>query len=159
MNKTKTEMETNEKKEIQNNLKNEKIMQTKVIEIKQQQPARFGCYKEDSPDARCCGVCYCCCRAKNIDKEIDKGRCECCPNDFNEYWYSGYVQTTAGYGNRAEDTNGCCCFICFPLKFPVFFPCFIGSLVNQLLNTCCATSCCARVMGECSAPIKRNYLF
>ena len=124
-----------------------------------QQPSRFGCYEEDSPDTRCCGLCYCCCRAKNIYKETDKERCDCCPNDIHEYWYSGYVQTTSGYGNSAEDINGLCCWLCFPLKFPVFFPCFLGSLVNQMLNTCCATTCCARVVGGCAVPIKRNYLF
>jgi hypothetical protein len=120
---------------------------------------RFACYNADSTDARCCGLCYCCCRAKNIEKEIDKERCDCCPNDFNEYWYSGYVQTTAGYGNSDEDINGVYCWFCFPVKFSLFFSCCLGSLVNQTLNTCCATSCCARVVGGCAVPIKRNYLF
>jgi len=117
-----------------------------------------GCYKENSPDARCCGLCYYCCPAKHIDKEIDRVRCDCCPNDIKEYWYSGYVQTTAGYGNKEEDINGICCWFCFPLKFPLFFPCFLGSLCNNVINKCCATSCCAS-LGGCAAPIKRNYLF
>ena len=105
-----------------------------------------GCYKANSTDARCCGLCYCCCPAKHINKEIDLRRCDFCPNDFCEYWYSGYVQTVAGYGNREEDLNGVCCWLCFPVKLPMFFSCFIGSLVNDGLNRCCA------------APIKRNYL-
>ena len=133
-----------------------KILNMSKSEITDQ--PRCGCYKENSTDARCCGLCYCCCRAKHIDKELDKKRCDCCPNDFSEYWYSGYIQTTAGYGNSEEDVNGICCCFCFPIKFPLFFPCFLGSLVNQMINSCCATTCCASI-GGCSAPIKRNYLF
>jgi hypothetical protein len=109
---------------------------------------RCGCYKEDSPDTRCCGIYYCCCPAKNSDKEIDLKRCDCCPNDFHEYWYSGLVQTTSGYGNPAEEINGFCCWFCFPLKFSMFFPCFLGSLVNHSINQCC-----------CDAQMTRNYLF
>ena len=120
-----------------------------------------GCYKNNSTDTRCCGLCYYCCPAKNINKEIDPGRCDFCPNDFHEYWYSGYVQTTSGYGNSAEEMNGVYCWCCFPLKFPLFFSCFLGSLVNQTINTCSATTCCSRfcscICG--TAPIKRNYLF
>jgi hypothetical protein len=118
----------------------------------------LGCYNSKSPDARCCGLCYCCCRAKNIDKEKDNGRCDFCPNDFHEYWYSGYVQTVSGYGNTDDEINGVCCWFCFPLKFPMFFPCFLGSICNNIINKCCATSCCARC-GDCAAPIRRNYLF
>jgi len=120
-----------------------------------------GCYKNNSTDTRCCGLCYYCCPAKNINKEIDPARCDFCPNDFQEYWYSGYVQTTTGYGNKSEEINGVYCWCCFPLKFPLFFSCFLGSLVNQTINTCLATTCCSRycscICG--TAPIKRNYLF
>ena len=123
-----------------------------------EEPTRCGCYKDNSTDARCCGLCYCCCPAKHIDKEIDKKRCDCCPNDFYEYWYSGLVQTTAGYGHKAEDINGFCCWLCFPFKFPIFFPCFLGSLLNHAINACCATNCCAMSCCETSS-IKRNYLF
>ena len=98
--------------------------QTKMCECK-----CCGCYDHDSIDARCCGVCYCCCPNKNSDKQ-----CNCCPNDFSTYWDSGYVQTTAGYGNRAQDHNGCCCWVCFPLKFAIFFPCFLGSIGNNCIN-------------------------
>ena len=121
------------------------VKQPKII-IKENQRPCCGCYDANSTDARCCGVCYCCCPAANIDKEIDKKRCDCCPNDFNEYWYSGLVQTTMGYGNSEQDINGCCCFVCFPIKFAFFFPCFFGSLANDGLNRCC------------TSPIKRNYL-
>ena len=130
---------------------------------------RFGCYQTNSPDSRCCGLCYCCCRAKNIDKTLDLKRCDFCPNDLCEYWYSGYVQTTGGYAveNPVEEINGICCWLCFPLKFPLFFPCFLGSLCNHAINTCCATTCWASIstgftlfpfFSGCAAPIKRNYL-
>ena len=123
--------------------------------------SRFGCYKDNSTDTRCCGLCYWCCRATHIDKEVDRARCDFCPNDFHEYWYSGYVQTTAGYGSKEEDINGIYCWCCFPLKFPMFFTCCLGSLLNQAINNCCATSCCASLCGSnCgTAPVKRNYLF
>jgi len=126
--------------------------------MKEKQRTCCGCYKENSTDTRCCGLCYYCCPAKHIDKNIDEKRCDCCPVDFEDYWYSGYVQTTAGYGNTAEDINGLCCWCCFPVKFPLFFPCFLGSLCNHAINKCCATTCCAS-LGGCAAPIKRNYLF
>jgi hypothetical protein len=116
--------------------------------VKENQRPCCGCYEPDSTDARCCGVCYCCCPAANIDKDIDKKRCDCCPNDFSEYWYSGLVQTTMGYGNSEEDINGCCCFVCFPIKFAFFFPCFFGSLLNHAINSCC-----------CQYMSRRNYLF
>jgi len=129
--------------------------------VKENQRHCCGCYKDNSPDARCCGICYYCCRAKHIDKNIDEKRCDFCPNDFAEYWYSGYVQTTAGYGNTEEDINGLCCWFCFPLKFPLFFSCFLGSICNTIINKCCATTCCTTYCGSwgCSVPIKRNYLF
>jgi hypothetical protein len=124
-----------------------------------QQPTYCGCYKENSTDTRCCGLCYCCCPATHIDKEKDRKRCDCCPNDFHEYWYSGYVQTTAGPSiNKEEEMNGVCCWFCFPLKFPLFFPCFLGSLLNQAFNACCATTCCTAYCCG-TAPMKRNYLF
>jgi hypothetical protein len=117
-----------------------------------------GCYKANSTDARCCGLCYCCCPAKDIDKYKDLQRCDFCPNDFCEYWYSGYVQTTSGYGNQEEDINGVCCWLCFPVKLPMFFPCLLGSLCNQVINACCAATTSPTLFGICSAPNKRNYL-
>jgi hypothetical protein len=117
---------------------------------------RCGCYNINSTDARCCGLCYWFCPT-NIDKEKDPQRCDLCPADLSEYWYSGYVQTTAGHTLEEEEINGLCCCLCFPLKFSLFFSCFLGSLVNHTLNKCCATTCCAS-LGGCAAPIKRNYL-
>jgi len=117
-----------------------------------------GCYQENSTDTRCCGLCWRFCPAKNIDKNLDRERCDFCPNDFSEFWYSGYIQTNAGYGTKEEDVNGLCCWLCFPLKCPVFFPCGLGALINQAINKACATTCCAKC-GECAVPIKRNYIF
>lgn len=87
------------------------------------------CYAKDSFDSRCCGACYCCCPKKDI-----KEQCHFCPSTFSEYWYSGYVQTSAGYGNKEEDVNGVCCWLCFIPKFAIFFPCFFGSLCNSCVN-------------------------
>jgi hypothetical protein len=89
------------------------------------------CYKRDSIDARCCGICYACCPKKTVEEQ-----CNCCPNDFGKYWDSGYVQTTAGYGKQAviDEKNGLCCCFCFPVKFGLFFPCFIGSIGNGCIN-------------------------
>ena len=32
--------------------------------VEENQRPCCGCYQADSTDARCCGVCYCCCPAK-----------------------------------------------------------------------------------------------
>ena len=85
------------------------------------------CYNNTSLDARCCGACYYCCPLKNKEDQ-----CEFCPNTFTTYWKSGYIQTNAGYGK--EEENGCCCWICFPVKFPLFFTCFLGSICNSCIN-------------------------
>ena len=92
---------------------------------------KCGCYTSDSIDARCCGLCYTCCPRKTVHEQ-----CNCCPNDFTTYWDSGYVQTTSGYGKRAdmEEKNGVCCWFCFPVKFSMFFPCCFGSLCNGCIN-------------------------
>ena len=90
------------------------------------------CYKRDSIDARCCGVCYACCPRKTVDEQ-----CNCCPNNFSTYWNSGYVQTVSGYGGEQgelEEKNGICCWFCFPVKFGIFFPCCVGSLGNGCIN-------------------------
>jgi len=85
------------------------------------------CYNNTSLDARCCGACYYCCPLKNKEDQ-----CEFCPNTFTTYWKSGYIQTNSGYGK--EEENGCCCWVCFPVKFPLFFPCFLGSICNSCIN-------------------------
>ena len=88
------------------------------------------CYNKESPDSRCCGLCYCFCLLKDQEKQ-----CHCCPKTFSEYWHSGYVQTTSGYGNPEKEENGICCWFCFLPKFAVFFPCCLGSLCNNSINS------------------------
>lgn len=97
-----------------------------------------GCYKYDSTDTRCCGLCYCLCPAKNISKLVDKNRCDFCPDNFQEYLESGYFKTIDG----PSDKDNCfCTTLCLPIKFPLFFPCFLGTLVNQCFNSyCCAST-------------------
>lgn len=89
------------------------------------------CYKPNSIDARCCGLCYACCPRKTVEEQ-----CNFCPNNFTTYWDSGYVQTTSGYGKQADrdEKNGVCCWFCFPLKFGMFFPCCFGSIGNSCIN-------------------------
>lgn len=88
-----------------------------------------GCYKQNSLDSRCCGLCYAYCPRQTLDEQSD-----CCPNNFSTYWDSGYVQTTSGYQTEHGEHNGICCWFCFPLKFALFFPCCFGSLCNGFIN-------------------------
>jgi predicted glycosyltransferase len=44
------------------------VIKSKIV--KENQHTCCGCYKENSTDSRCCGICYYCCPAKHIDKEI-----------------------------------------------------------------------------------------
>ncbi len=81
-----------------------------------------------------------------IEKKQCFGQCyhcyptSCCPTTFHEYWNSGYVQTSSGYGSLAEEKNSIFCFCCFPIKFALFFSCCFGSLCNEALNRCKKTS-------------------
>lgn len=113
-----------------------KMEQNKTIETKEEPMMSIcfcKCYKADSFDSRCCGVCYCCgCRI--INNEDKEKHCYFCPNTFSEYWDSGYVQTTAGYGNPEADKNGVCCWLCFFPKLALFWPCLFGSLANNCIN-------------------------
>ena len=88
------------------------------------------CYKEDSTDTRCFGLCYCFCPAKNIDKDLDSGRCDICPNHMKEYIKSGYFNT---------ENDGLCTVLCLPIKIPLFFPCILGSACNNFINCICKT--------------------
>lgn len=125
---------------VKNNVKNNGKNNVKNNIKKKKKESKYCCpfYNRDSEDSRCCGLCYCCCPAKSAEEQ-----CNCCPNSFEMYWHSGYVQTTAGIGK--EEENGICCWFCFPIKFSLFFPCFIGSLVNSSINNVRKT--------------KNNYLF
>jgi hypothetical protein len=93
------------------------------------------CYNEDSTDTRCFGLCYCFCRAKNIDKELDRHRCDICPNDLKEYKNSGYFNT---------ENDELCTVLCLPIKIPLFFICILGSACNNCIN--------------CTFKTNRNYL-
>ena len=103
------------------------------------------CYRIDSTDTRCCGLCYCCCPAKNISRLVDKDRCDFFPESFAEYLESGYFRTVDGPAR--EDCF--CTVLCLPIKLPLFLPCFLGSLFNDALNKWC----CAFAHQD------RNYIF
>lgn len=105
------------------------------------------CYSKESDDSRCLGACYWLCSTENVEDQ-----CNCCPNNFCEFWKSGYIQTNDGHVKNEENSCDECecddCFcttVCFPLKFSIFFPCFLGSLFNEGMNKICSSN--------------RNYLF
>ena len=110
-----------------------------------EQPVNYslcGCYKKESFDSRCCGLCYCIKRSKmNKVNEADLDlynlvKCYVCPNTLFDYTYSGYFNTD----------DDCLCTACTcPVKFPLFFVCFLGSIINNCVNYSCSTN--------------RNYLF
>jgi hypothetical protein len=95
------------------------------------------CYREDSTDGRCCGLC---CRARQKGE-----RCEMCPETLNEFFSSGYFLTVVS-GRAAGESNidyyCCATALCCPVKFPLFFPCLLGSGINHCLNrfVCCRKS-------------------
>ena len=85
------------------------------------------CYSKESDDSRCLGACYWLCSTENVEDQ-----CNCCPNNFCEFWKSGYIQTNDGHVKNEETSCDECecddCFcttVCFPLKFSIFFPCFL----------------------------------
>jgi len=99
-----------------------------------------GCYKKDSFDSRCCGLCYCKKRNemnKVKDKENYKtNQCHVCPSNLYDYTESGYFNTE----------NDCfCTILTCPIKISLFFVCFLGSIFNHCVNCSCLTD--------------RNYLF
>ena len=85
------------------------------------------CYNKDSIDARCCGFCYCI-----YPNQPYKDQCNICPNNFYDYWNSGYIQTDDGPGSKSD---GICCWLCFPVKFGYFFSCCLGSICNGCINS------------------------
>jgi hypothetical protein len=96
------------------------------------------CYRIDSTDTRCFGLCYCCCPAKNISRLVDTKRCDFCPESLAVHLESGYFKTIDG---PDEGDNCFCTVLCLPMKFPLFLPCFLGSIFNDALNKwCCAFS-------------------
>lgn len=127
---------------LNNNARNAtKAMDAKAMDAKAMDPKTIDtnkccpCYNKDSTDTRCFGLCYCFCRAKNIDKELDIHRCDICPNDLKEYINGGYFNT---------ENDELCTVLCLPIKIPLFFICLLGSACNNCIN--------------CSFNTNRNYL-
>ena len=92
------------------------------------------CYDKDSPDARCCGICYKCCPTKD-----NEARCDWCLNDLDEYCKSGMVYTDSGMPRNSDNPEDGCnvfCVICLPIKFSFFFSCCLGSCFNGFINAC-----------------------
>jgi hypothetical protein len=90
------------------------------------------CYNKESKDMRCCGLCYTFCYISNKDDQ-----CYMCPETFREYYTSGYVITTDGYGHTGEECEDCLCTtLCLPFKLSLFWSCCFGSLFNNSINYC-----------------------
>ena len=86
-----------------------------------------GCYKKNSFDVRCCGICYLLCPlTKDNYNFVDSEQCECCPSNVTIYCDSPYIVT--------YDLSVNCTWFCIPLKLPVTSPCLLGSLFNQCVN-------------------------
>ena len=101
----------------------------------------IGCYKKNSPDTRCCGICYCWCPLKenNYKLALDNRECEICLPDLHDYCNSGYIIT---YNiTPASDCTPCC----LPLKVSICMPCFLGTVFNHCIN--------------CIRDTNTNYLF
>ena len=90
---------------------------------------KTGCYRKDSPDMRCCGLCYMC-----SDEPTDG----CCIPTMTEYFKSGLWKTTDGYGSDSD--NYCCTIICLPVKIPLCFPCLLATIFNSIINSCRGTN-------------------
>jgi len=96
------------------------------------------CYRKDSNDTRCGGICYRLCPSEKTNNM----RCEICTNGFWDHCRSSYIYTDdAGCNNEDEDDSaGLYCIICFPFKLGIFSPCLLGSLFNSCVNTICKTN-------------------
>jgi hypothetical protein len=102
----------------------------------------IGCYKKNSPDTRCCGICYNYCRIKDNNYNLDldyRENCEFCLPTLKDYCNSGYIITYNGIPRND------CTLCCLPLKLPLFMPCFLGTIFNQCIN--------------CIRDTNTNYLF
>ena len=99
------------------------------------------CYKKESNDSRCCGLCYYICPLTPEEHE-EQNICNICPKDLDEYVNSCYCKTT-DLPNSPDDCL--CTTFCCPVKFPLFITCFLGSIFNSYINCCCSTN--------------KNYLF
>ena len=93
------------------------------------------CYRKDSNDTRCLGICYRLCPSEKTNNM----RCEICTNGFWDHCRSGYIYTDDA-GCNDDDSAGCYCIMCFPFKLGIFSPCLLGSIFNSCLNTLCNTN-------------------
>jgi hypothetical protein len=111
-----------------------------------------GCCRNDTEEARCCGLCFYCgeyiycnnkdkCCYKCITADVENSWCFKNPC---EYFESGCFLTDDGNGNEPE----CCCTlfagICL-CKFAVTSPWLLCSIFNGFINCICGTD--------------KNYLF
>ena len=97
------------------------------------------CYRTNSPDSRCCGICYNFNRLKDPNYYLEyKEPCECCLPTIKEYCNSGYIITQ-------DSVSGDCTLCCLPFKIPLFMPCLLGTILNQCIN--------------CMRDTNTNYLF
>ena len=94
------------------------------------------CYRKDSNDTRCGGLCYRLCPSEKTNNM----RCEVCTNGFWEHCRSGYIYTDDAGCNNDDNSAGCYCIICFPIKLGIFSPCLLGSIFNSCINTICKTN-------------------
>ena len=87
-----------------------------------------GCYAKNSPDSRCCGLCYLCCPDK---EEYKINTCECCPKNL----YDNYNYNIADETEIMNDNHKFCwCLICLPFSIGCFLPCVLGASFNTCIN-------------------------
>ena len=106
---------------------NDKTNNDKTNNVIKKKGINLYCYNKNTNDARCCGICYCI-----YSNQVHEKQCNICPNNFYDYWNSGYIQTNDGPGSKSD---GICCWLCFPIKFGYFFSCCLGSICNGCINS------------------------
>ena len=100
------------------------------------------CYRQNSSDTRCCGICYYNCPLKEDNYNIninDRDQLEFCLPNMNDYCKSGYIITYNIVPRN--DCSGCC----LPYKLIICMPCLLGTLFNHCIN--------------CIRSTNTNYLF
>lgn len=98
------------------------------------------CYKKQSIDSRCCGLCYYLCPLTLEEREYNNKHyniCNVCPAGLDEYIKSCYFKTS-DLPNSQDDCF--CTTFCCPFKFPLFITCFLGSIFNSYVNCICDTN-------------------
>jgi len=93
----------------------------------------IGCYHKDSPDMRCCGICYCFCPLhNNYYDNYNYDRCESFYPNINIYCKSPLCITSNGLNSSSDECFTCCCL---PLKLSLFSICLMGTIFNDIINT------------------------